>query len=56
MVDRSNFVTIELLQISEIGDEAIHLRQGSSDNVVRGNVIRATGLRNDKFGEGIYVG
>lgn len=56
MVDRSNFVTIEGLHVTEIGDEAIHLRQGSSDNVVRGNVIRATGLRTEKFGEGIYVG
>jgi hypothetical protein len=56
MVDRSNVVTIEGLQVTEVGDEAIHLRQGSSDNVVRGNVIRATGLRTEKFGEGIYVG
>ncbi|MDN5859145.1 MAG: right-handed parallel beta-helix repeat-containing protein, partial [Pseudonocardia sp.] len=56
MVDRSNFVTIEGLQVTEVGDEAIHLRQSSSDNVVRGNVIRSTGLRKEKFGEGIYIG
>lgn len=56
MVDKSTFVTIEGLQVTEIGDEAIHLRQRSSDNVVRGNVIRSTGLRTEKFGEGIYVG
>ncbi len=44
------------LAVSEIGDEALHLRSGSSRNVVRGLTISGTGLRVAKFGEGIYVG
>jgi hypothetical protein len=47
---------IEGLLVEDIGDEAIHLRAFSSDNAVRGNEIRDTGLRRDKFGEGVYVG
>ena len=33
------------LTVTEIGDEAIHLRDGSTDNVVRGTRHRDTGLR-----------
>ncbi|GAA1292303.1 hypothetical protein GCM10009609_71200 [Pseudonocardia aurantiaca] len=56
MVDRSRHVVIEGLLIEGTGDEALHLRAGSTDNVVRGNTIRNTGNRNPRFGEGIYVG
>ncbi len=38
------------------GDEAIHLRSFSSYNVVSHNVVRDTGLDEQFFGEGIYVG
>jgi hypothetical protein len=38
------------------GDEAIHLRSFSSHNLVMGNIVRDTGLHEQKFGEGIYVG
>jgi hypothetical protein len=44
------------LTVTEIGHEGVHLRSGSSGNVLRGLVISATGLRDEKFGEGIYVG
>ena len=56
MVDHGSFNVIEGLTVTHIGDEAIHLRSFSSDNVVRGNTISETGLRRDKFGEGVYVG
>ena len=56
MVDASSHVVVDGITVSEVGEEAVHLRRGSSDNVVRGPVIRATGLRTKKFGEGIYVG
>ena len=42
--------------VTQIGDEAVHLRTNSTDNVVRGLTISDTGLRRVKFGEGIYVG
>jgi Right handed beta helix region len=56
MLDTTSFTVIDGLLIHDIGDEALHLRSGSSSNVVRRTVIRRTGLRSDKFGEGIYVG
>ena len=56
MVDHGTFNVIEGLTVTHIGDEAIHLRAFSTDNVVRGNTISDTGLRRDKFGEGVYVG
>lgn len=56
MTDASLGSVIEALTVTEIGDEGIHLRSGSSDNVVTGNTISRTGLRNPKFGEGVYVG
>ena len=47
---------IQGLTVHDIGDEAIHLRNNSTDNLVLQNTIRKTGLRRDKFGEGVYVG
>ena len=56
MVDGGTGVRIEALMVTSMGDEAVHLRSNSTDNVVVGNTIRDTGLRKPKFGEGIYVG
>lgn len=56
MADRVQGAVIQGLTVEQIGDEAIHLRDFSSDNVVRDNTVRATGLRRDKFGEGVYIG
>jgi copper-binding protein NosD len=56
MVDAGVGNRIQGLMVTSMGDEAIHLRTGSSDNVVSGNTVRDTGLRREKFGEGIYVG
>jgi len=52
-------VTDSILQdltVTEIGDEAVHLRSGSSRNVLRGLTVSRTGLTKEQFGEGIYVG
>ena len=56
MADGTTFSTIRDLHVSGIGDEAIHLRNFSTDNTIEGNTIRDTGLRKPKFGEGVYVG
>jgi Right handed beta helix region len=56
MADGVTRTVIQGLTVEQIGDEAIHLRKFSSDNVVQGNTVRNTGLRRDDFGEGIYVG
>lgn len=56
MADQTVGSVIRGLTVSEIGDEGIHLRQFSTDNLVVDNHIRQTGLRKPKFGEGIYIG
>lgn len=56
VADRAVGNVIEGLLVEDIGDEAIHLRTFSTDNLVRGNEIRDTGQRRAKFGEGVYVG
>jgi parallel beta-helix repeat protein len=56
MADGTVGSVIEGLTVHGIGDEGIHLRNFSTDNVVRGNTVYDTGNRRDKFGEGIYVG
>lgn len=56
MVDASPGVRVEGLVVSDVGDEAVHLRAGTSDAVVRRVTVRRTGLRRPEFGEGLYVG
>lgn len=56
MADSVTHSVFSGLTVTQIGDEGIHLRQFSTDNLVIGNTISDTGLRKPKFGEGIYVG
>jgi parallel beta-helix repeat protein len=56
MVDAGVGNRLEGLTVTSVGDEAIHLRANSTDNVVSGNTVRGTGGHRAKFGEGIYVG
>ncbi|MBD8660209.1 right-handed parallel beta-helix repeat-containing protein [Frigoribacterium sp. CFBP 8754] len=56
MADGTVGSTITGLTVNHIGDEAVHLRDGSTDNVVSSNTISDTGNRKEKFGEGIYIG
>jgi Right handed beta helix region len=56
MADRASFNVLQDLAVHHVGQEAIHLRSFSTDNVVRRSEVRDTGLRTPRFGEGIYVG
>ncbi|TDO34388.1 parallel beta helix pectate lyase-like protein [Kribbella sp. VKM Ac-2527] len=56
MADTTVGTVVQALTVHDIGDEAIHLRSNSTDNVVRDNTISKTGLRREKFGEGVYIG
>jgi hypothetical protein len=56
IADSSTGSVIQNLAVTDIGDEAIHLRTNSSSNLIIGNTISGTGNRNKKFGEGIYIG
>ncbi|AGL19009.1 nitrous oxide reductase family maturation protein NosD [Actinoplanes sp. N902-109] len=56
MGDGVHHAVISGLTVEQTGDEGIHLRKFSTDNIVENNVVRETGKRRDKFGEGIYIG
>jgi len=56
MADEANNNIISGLHIYNIGDEGIHLRRNSSNNIVQYNWIQDTGLRQPDFGEGVYIG
>jgi hypothetical protein len=56
MADNAQGNRIEGLLIDGVGDEALHLRTNSSDNLVRANTIQRAGLRTPSIGEGVYVG
>ena len=45
MADGVTDSVIQDLTVTQIGDEAVHLRTASTDNVVRGLTISDTGLR-----------
>ncbi|GLY27550.1 hypothetical protein [Kineosporia sp. NBRC 101731] len=56
MVDAGTGIGLQNLLVEQIGDEAVHLRTGSTKNVVRGLTVRDTGLRKPQYGEGVYIG
>lgn len=56
MADTTRGSIIQGLTVHSIGDEAIHLRNFSTGNIVQYNKIYNTGLRREKFGEGVYLG
>jgi hypothetical protein len=56
MVDAGTRIALQGLLVEDVGDEAVHLRANSTDNVVRGLTVRNTGNRREEFGEGIYIG
>ncbi len=56
MVDAGTGIGLQNLLVEQIGDEAVHLRTGSTKNVVRGLTIRDTGRRKPQYGEGVYIG
>ncbi|MFD0855461.1 right-handed parallel beta-helix repeat-containing protein, partial [Actinomadura adrarensis] len=56
MADTTTGSIVQGLTVHDIGDEAIHLRNFSSRNTVQYNKIYNTGLRREKFGEGVYLG
>ena len=56
VVDSSHHNVFDQLTIYSIGEEGLHLRRGSSYNVLRNSSIRDTGLSDPGYGEGCYIG
>lgn len=44
------------LTVTDIGYEAVHFRNQTTDSLIVGSTIRRTGLVTTKFGEGVYIG
>ncbi len=56
VLDRSSHDVLDDLHVTDIGAEGVHLRNGSSDDVVSASEIDHTGTRQEGFGEGVYLG
>jgi endoglucanase len=54
--DNANFGRIENVTVRDIGEEGIHLRDGSSNTLVTRCRVLETGKKKPGFGEGFYVG
>jgi hypothetical protein len=48
--------TINNLAVHTTGQEAVHLRNFSSNNTISNNTVSNTGRDEQRFGEGIYIG
>ncbi|MFG6280860.1 hypothetical protein [Microbacterium sp. 5K110] len=56
VLDSTTHSVLTSLTISDVGQEGLHLRAGSTDNAVRSVTVERTGLVDPEFGEGVYVG
>lgn len=56
MLDNANRNLIYKAEVSNIGEEAIHFRDGSSYNTVDQSNVHDTGVVTPDYGEAIYVG
>ncbi|MEW7289619.1 cellulase family glycosylhydrolase [Aquimarina sp. 2304DJ70-9] len=54
--DNANHGIIENVVVRELGEEGIHLRDGSSNNLVKNCKVYNTGIKKPGIGEGLYVG
>lgn len=56
VLDAASHVELARVRISDVGQEGLHLRTASADNLVSDVVVERTGLTDAKYGEGVYVG
>ena len=56
VLDHTDYSVIQGLTVQHLGDEGIHLREFSDDDLVLNNTVRDTGSLNPKYGEGVYIG
>jgi hypothetical protein len=56
MVDNGNNNLIYNCEVGDIGDEAVHFRDGSNNNTIELSKVYDTGKNQPQYGEGIYVG
>lgn len=54
--DNVQHSVIDSVSVVNIGEEGVHLRNNSSDNIIENSVITKTGQDTQAYGEGIYIG
>jgi hypothetical protein len=56
MTDNANHNVLDGLIVHDIGEEGIHLRRFSCNNLIKGCTIYNLGLKTPDYGEGVYIG
>jgi hypothetical protein len=56
MLDKTSGTILQGLYVHHIGTEGVHFRTHSSSNLLMSSEIAYTGLTEDWFGEGVYIG
>ncbi|MEY9932614.1 FlaG/FlaF family flagellin (archaellin) [Catenulispora sp. GP43] len=56
VLDHTDHSIVQKLAAHSFGDEAVHLREFSVDDLVLDNTIGDTGKLKGKYGEGVYIG
>ena len=56
IVDNGSHNVLRRMEVHTIGDEGIHLRDGSSYTMVEDCFVHDTGVVRPEYGEGVYVG
>jgi hypothetical protein len=56
MLDAADFNVLDSIAVHAIGHEGVHFRTHSSGNIITNSEIYDTGLKKEKFGEGVYIG
>jgi parallel beta-helix repeat protein len=56
VLDGSSNNVLDTLHVTGIGQEGIHFRSYSSDNILRNSIVDNTGITSPNYGEGVYLG
>ncbi|MET0132326.1 MAG: cellulose binding domain-containing protein [Kibdelosporangium sp.] len=56
ILDNSHHTTIDGVHVHHVDEEAVHFRRSSADSVIRNSQITDTGLVQQGYGEGVYIG
>jgi Right handed beta helix region len=56
VLDQASHNVIDGVRVTDIGQEGVHFRDFSTDNVLRNSVVDSTGVKAPNFGEGVYLG
>ena len=56
VLDGSSHVTIDSVNVHDIGYEGVHFRKSSSYGVIKNSTVTDTGTEEPGYGEGVYLG